>query len=196
MKKIILTIVGMFCLVGSSWGQFWQPPQTLQFPNVGFNTPSGPYDPSAVTYTLDTSTDMTGKSLEPYEYGNSFQNVVYLGSDGSRVAFNLNMAGYSPEHNIMFFGPNMSWGVRLNSPSTGPVTDPLATSFETLANIPWNPGMSAGVTVSTPLTPEVWGASGGGGGGEEGGGGAAFVEHAQQLNVGLTFQDGQWTPIQ
>jgi hypothetical protein len=193
-KTLLLTLVGIVGVTGMSLGQFWEPPQTLQFPNVGFNTPSGSYDPSGVTYTLENSNDMSGKSLEPYTYNNSYQNVVYVGTDGSRIGFNLNMAGYTPEHNIMFFGPNMSWGVTLNSSGTGPVADPFATSFENLGPIPWNPGMSAGITLSTPLTTEVWASVMGGGAGD--GSAGAFVTQAEELNQGLIFQDGQWTPAQ
>jgi hypothetical protein len=195
MNKLILTIIGVVGLTTISWGQFWQPPQTLTMPSMSFTTPSGSFDPSQVTYTLESQNSPT--TLEPYDYSNSYQNVGYIGSDGSRIAFNLNMVGSSPEHNIMVFGPNMSWGVRLNSPSTGsPVTDPLATSFENLAPIPWNPGMSAGVSLSTPLTPELWATVSGGGSGSGGGEGNVISEQAAHLNIGLEFNNGQWTPAQ
>lgn len=63
-------------------------------------------------------------------------------------------------------------------PSYTPLGDPTTLSFS---------GVGAGV-VPAPGSPEAGFQLGGGGGN------SVFVEQAEQLNEGLTFQDGQWTP--
>lgn len=48
------------------------------------------------------------------------------------------------------------------------------------------------------LTAEgfIAGATSGTNGPDEGAGGDVIAEQAQQLNIGLEFNDGQWTPAQ
>lgn len=148
MKKIILSLVGVVGLTTGSWGQIWEPTQNFNFPDIGLTTPSGSYDPSQVTYTLDR---LQHDANDPSVY----RTVDYVGSDGSKFTLSYN-TGNTPKHRIWFFGPNNQFAVALNSASSENISDPFSVSYDQLGVIPWLPHLGQGISIANPLTPEVW----------------------------------------
>jgi hypothetical protein len=75
---------------------------------------------------------------------------------------------------------------------------PLVANYSnTIASLTYSPTWFANGVDSNgfPLVSSGQTGGGGEGGGEGGGGlGGAFITQAQELNVGLSFQDGEWTP--
>lgn len=179
MKKIILSLVGV---VGLTAGLYAQPANTVTLTNMGgfnntftyshtenFTGPLLDMPAGAVTYTYLAGPDVIG--------GKKYQMVLCV-PPGVSQPFLMYLVDRD--------APWMENGkIEFNSDGTVNRSSGYATSLD-----------YSGFAVSWDGGGFGPGYSSGGGGGAGEGSGGVIVEQASQLNVGLTFQNGQWTPTQ
>ena len=184
MKTLFLTLVGVVGLTGVSWGQ-WAvnfdseatAPNVINF--TGLPTPwfNGEYTLNAVESLVDGTTEHT-------------LAASYNGPNGLVVGIT-------------------TWGPGLPAPWVGSQLNFNDGTREIVVTLDGNSAQISGHDEDgnwVDYNPDGWVASYDGGGfgpayvpptpSEVGGSGGAFVEHAQELNIGLTFQDGQWVPAE
>lgn len=209
MKKIILAIIGVVGLTAGSWGQMWQAPTNLTVPDWSITTPSGTYNPSTNTWTIvpdnsGFSEELTRPSYYPPDYPwspNQSQWVTYQSPDGTRLRFEwrnpptLSSTGESNSAGYISI-ENESIGFKMSAPAGEAITNPLQANFNTFTNLEWAHLKAVGVS-APPIGPTNWATVSSGSDPEDGGGASgSVIAQAQQLNIGLTFQNGQWTPTQ
>jgi hypothetical protein len=206
MKKILLTLVGVVGLtMGTSIAEtvysvndFPQGTPTAPITRTGaeiFGTltvtnPYRVYSPSNIVYTLTRETRI-----------GDYHGLIYQGSDGTIVMMDANVTpdvlpslpdyGHdettgswgsldpNAKHSIVLYAGTAEngggGGVRFYSTNQSTVSDHLLIDYDSFI-------FSDGATSISldGLFPTL-------------GGGGAFVEQAQELNVGLEFIDGQWS---
>jgi hypothetical protein len=201
MNKILLTLVGVVSFTGASWGQMWSAPTNLTVPDWPITTPSGTYNPSTNTWVLvEAESGYHVETNKPSYYPPDYpwsptqeQWVTYQSPDGTKFKFQW----YNPGAGYIAI-ENESIGFQMRTADG--FTNPLAANFTNFTPLPWAHLKAQGVTAGS-LGPTNWATVGlgplavnGGGGGDDGEGSAgAFYTQAQELNVGLEFNNGQWT---
>lgn len=186
----LLTSVGMAQFTTPHFNDW---PSEVNFQNWSFDTtPKGVVNMADAPFTKTGGFDIPG-----FRRWTSYQKPDSDGSGGYTIVNFMQYAWGTHEVQVMFFNP----GANQYSPIAS--TAFSGSSFTNLSLMgsptafnspPVPPGLSNYVNgLSADGTSLVGGAAAGGGSGG-GGGGSVIAEQAAQLNIGLTFQDGQWTP--
>ncbi len=201
MKTLLLTLVGVVGFTfGSVQAQNIAPsnfPTTLNFQN--WSTPVtgyGDLNISSASFNRDSVMDF-GPSYRAVRYRtatngsspiimevtlqeNNGQKTLYVGLRDLSIS-----SGESRIAQAMYTGPTWD-SLNITNTQSG------------MLMLPYNFTSSPPATFSTANFVNGWDASGGfpvGGAASSGSGASSsvFVQQAQELNVGLAFQDGQWT---
>jgi hypothetical protein len=183
-KTLFLTLVGVVGLTGMTWGQSWMDsyPSTLYLSNLSFNTvANGAVDltqapwvknPTPWGWMYYSQPDPNGgtreiRVTEPNAMGEFSVNIHIPRVANSPITISYSGASWDNLTNPSYWAPNF-------------VSPPAATINGSNFVNGLNPeGMLVG-GVYAPPSPEA--------------SSSVFVTQAQELNVGLVFTNGQWTP--
>jgi hypothetical protein len=193
-KKLFLTVVGVVGLTGMGFAGFEE-----MRPADGFEVGPLTYSPNQnQTDGDETSFDFSGGGWQ-YYYQNIGSNEYCFERwvDGKHFAVTIEV--FSPENIWVSMGagsnPPNPWSDGPYFEQSGEIRDPNFADFVTHFMMGQNNPL-----LSEPDFEEYYASIlpleglGGSGGDEPEATAGAFLEKAQDLNSGLVFQDGQWTP--
>jgi hypothetical protein len=177
LKKILLTLVGVAGLSGVSWGDIAP---------VKFNLPYGDDNPPT-EWLIDDLHEGGLHLVSGSAYGLA---ILHPSSGGVGAGYQLQI--YRPGGDIYYSGSDFSNLIREDHSYAG---DPSTHDFPATINFSdWIADQETfdylhglefiGDALAPPNFQSLEGSAG------------AFVTQAQDLNVGLVFQDGQWAPAE
>jgi len=197
MKPLILTLSGVALLTTVTWGQMLPSHLPSQFTTTGI---SGSVVATGETVDLNgpwyqTSTFDYGANYRGGYYTNSAgHNLNVIMQNGSTLIVNISKPDPNSPYGGSLWGAgfrsvNGTWWAGLtNRPPDYGSPSLILTPSNSLSASNFANGITAeGYLVGGPA-PEGWGAPQGGS--------SVIVEQAEQLNVGLSFDNGQWVPTQ
>jgi hypothetical protein len=194
MNKIILTLLGVVGLAGVSWGQMAisNLPSSVTLQNLPvFSDSQYGQEPNYNGDWVESGT---------WDYGPGYRGKSYTNSSlpyGTSV--NVTISGQDTFVNFYYIAhvDNGVQGYIQYRSTNGLNFSDLQLVGASVTGAPATLGTNYFANGFTPEGYLVGGApSSGGGGGDDGGGsGGAFVNQAKELNVGLQFNNGEWTPV-
>jgi len=188
----LLTSVGMAQFTTPHFNDW---PSEVNFQNWSFDTvPKGVVDMSAGSFNKTGGQDIPG-----FARWTTYERPDADGLGGKTVVTVRQYNGGSFQIHVGMFAPGDGGSPTVSANYSGPSLTNLSREmygweglYNTAPPVAFDPAVFVNGLSPDGLSLVGGSATGGGSGG--GGGGSVIVEQAAQLNIGLIFQDGQWTP--